>query len=320
MLSLQVPTLVLLLAFTAIPAGLRFPNRFLVRTILYPHLAPFDVLTNVLGFIPVGALLASMSMRQMLWTTSSLSLFVEGAQVFSRGRSPSLVDVVTNVLGAAIGWALCRQLNVTPRPLPISKRIATVAALLAATYLTIGGTVTPGDLEDAAAAFVAAPPWMPVSNSGATTSGQLEAHWTLDSIVDGMTPDSSDNRLTGAVVNGAPLVNGIAGQGVDLNGVSQSVDLGNPMALRLIGSMTISAWIKADDFPDDDNAIVSNTNAVDRGFQLDVTTDVGPPAIGFKLTDNSGRRMARYGATRLRISGTAWRACTTPRRRPSACS
>jgi Concanavalin A-like lectin/glucanases superfamily len=141
---------------------------------------------------------------------------------------------------------------------------------------------------------------MAVNDRGATTPGRLEAHWTLDSIVDGSTPDSSDNRLNGVVVNGAPLVTAIVGQGVDLNGVNQAIDVGNPIALRLIGSMTISAWIKAGDYPSNDNPIVSNINGVGRGFQLDATTDQGPPAIGFKLTDDSGRRMARYGGTRLR--------------------
>ena len=145
-----------------------------------------------------------------------------------------------------------------------------------------------------------APPWLTVSDSGVTSPGKLEGHWTLDTLDNGVTPDTSENRLTGFVVNRASLVNGMVGRAIDLNGVTQAIDLGDPIALRLVGSMTISAWIKPRDYPDNDNAIVSSLNAVDRGFQLDVTTDAGPPAIGFKLTDDTGRRMARYGRTRLR--------------------
>jgi VanZ family protein len=300
LLSLQLPVIVLLLAFTAVPTEFRLPNWYLVRTVLSPRFAPFDVVANVVGYLPVGAVLANWTKGPMLWTVSVMSLFAEGTQVFSNGRSPSFVDVATNVLGAAIGWALCVWWNVRPRPVPVSRRTGGVAALLAVAYLAVGGAITPSDLEDTVAAFINAPPWLPVSDRGATAPGQLEGHWTLDALENATTADSSQNRLTGVVVNHPARADGMVGRAVDLNGVTQSVDLGNPIALRVIGSMTISAWIKPRDYLDNDNAVVSNLNAVGRGFQLDVTTDEGPPAIGFKLTDDAGNRMARYGATRLR--------------------
>lgn len=299
-LSLQIPLIVLLLAFTAVPTDFRLPNRSLVGTVFYPSFAPFDVFTNVVGYIPVGAVFATATMRQMLWTASAMTLFAEGTQIVANGRSPSFVDVVTNVLGAALGWALWRRSKLTPRPIPVSRRTGGIAAVLAAAYIGAGGTITPSDIEDEMASFINAPPWLPVSERGATVPGKLEGHWTLDTLVNDATPDSSDNGLTGVVVGRAPFVEAMVGQGANLNGVTQAVDVGNPVALRLTGSMTISAWIRPRDFLDNDNAVVSNLNAVGRGFQLDVTTDEGPPAIGFKLTDDSGRRMARYGSTRLR--------------------
>jgi hypothetical protein len=276
------------------------PNRYLVKTVVSPVFAPFDVFANVVGYLPVGALLANATIRPVVGTALAMSLLAEGAQVFANGRSPSFVDVLTNVLGAALGWALFRRLNVRPGPVPLSKRSAGIAAVLAAAYIGVGGTVTPSDVEDEIASFINAPPWLPVSERGATIPGKLEAHWTLDSLVNGATSDSSENGLTGVVIGRAPFVEAMVGRGVNLNGVSQAIDVGDPVALRLVGSMTISAWIRPRDYLDNDNAVVSNLNAVGRGFQLDVTTDEGAPAIGFKLTDESGRRMARYGRTRLR--------------------
>ena len=75
------------------------------------------------------------------------------------------------------------------------------------------------------------------------------------------------------------------------------IDFGHSTALRLAGSMTISAWINSSSFPVDDAAIVSQLK--DRGYQLDTTIDRGPRTLGFKLTDACGKLMARYGATPL---------------------
>ncbi len=77
------------------------------------------------------------------------------------------------------------------------------------------------------------------------------------------------------------------------------MDLGNPTALQLTGSMTLSAWVNASSFPVDDAAVVSKRASGESGFQLDVTKDTGPRTIGFKLTNSSGGQMFRYGATTL---------------------
>jgi len=83
-------------------------------------------------------------------------------------------------------------------------------------------------------------------------------------------------------------------------GTSTYLDLNNPGALQMTGSMTISAWINASSFPDDDAAIVSKrTGADNQGFQLDTTIDRGPRTIGFKLNSSTGEDMFRYGATTL---------------------
>jgi hypothetical protein len=78
------------------------------------------------------------------------------------------------------------------------------------------------------------------------------------------------------------------------------IDFGRSTALRLVGSMTISAWIQPSSFPVDDAAIVSQLHG-GFGYQLDTTVDRGPRAIGFKLTNACGDLMARYGATPLAV-------------------
>ena len=298
--SLVLPVVVLVLAFTAVPTELRLPSRFIVRSVLNPRFAPFDVAANIVGYLPVGAVLAAGGPGPMLWTATVMSLFAEGTQVFSIGRAPSLVDVATNVLGAVLGWAMFTWWRIRPGPIAINRRRAGLAALLATTYLTLGGAITPSDIEETTASFLIAPPWLPVNERGTTSAGTLEGHWTFDALDQNRVFDTSPNGLTGVVANRPPLIAGIVGQAIDLDGRRHSVDVGDPVALRLTGSMTISAWIRPRDYLDDDNVIVSSFNTVGRGFQLDVTTDQGPPAIGFKLSDQSGQRMARYGRTTLR--------------------
>ena len=84
-----------------------------------------------------------------------------------------------------------------------------------------------------------------------------------------------------------------------LDGINDYVNLGNPTALQLTGSMTVSAWIYSSSFPVDDAAIVSKRTGAESGFQLDTTIDKGARTIGFKLTNSSGGQMFRYGATTL---------------------
>ena len=80
------------------------------------------------------------------------------------------------------------------------------------------------------------------------------------------------------------------------------VDLGNPGALQLTGSMTVSAWIYSTTFPSNDAAIVSKYSGGDpTGFQIDTTVDTGPRTIGFKLVDPMGNQMIRYGASALQV-------------------
>ena len=114
--------------------------------------------------------------------------------------------------------------------------------------------------------------------------------------------DASGHGLDGRLlVNGPTFTTaGKYSNAVALDGINDYVNLGNPTALQLTGSMTVSAWIYSSAFPADDAAIVSKRGGGPLiGFQLDTTVDQGPRTIGFKLTNSSGGQMVRYGATTL---------------------
>ena len=81
------------------------------------------------------------------------------------------------------------------------------------------------------------------------------------------------------------VADGIQGMAMRLDGENDYVDFGHPVELRLMGSMTISAWINSTSFPADDAAIVSSLSP---GYQLDTTVDRGPRTIGFKIADPCG--------------------------------
>ncbi len=113
------------------------------------------------------------------------------------------------------------------------------------------------------------------------------------------TVDASGHGITGTLTNGPTFAAGKYGNAVALDGVNDFVNLGNPAALQLTGSMTVSAWIYSTSYPGDDASIVSKRTSGGVGFQLDTTVDTGRRTIGFKLTSSSGGLMARYGNTTL---------------------
>ena len=80
----------------------------------------FDVLSNLVGYAPLGFLLtvallrAGMAMRAALWATlacAALSLSVETLQTFLPARVPSHIDLALNTAGAAIGATLANVLQ-----------------------------------------------------------------------------------------------------------------------------------------------------------------------------------------------------------------
>ena len=69
--------------------------------------------------------------------------------------------------------------------------------------------------------------------------------------------NAAGSGLVGTLTNGATWGAGRNGGAVLLDGANDYVELGNPAALQLTGSMTVSAWVNSAAFPVDDAAIVS---------------------------------------------------------------
>jgi glucose/arabinose dehydrogenase len=141
-----------------------------------------------------------------------------------------------------------------------------------------------------------------VSNGTGPRPG-LAAGYAFDEGAGTTAADASGHGVTGTLTYGPTWTIGKYGTAVNLDGSDDYVNLGNPPALQVTGSMTISAWIYAAGFPPDDAAIVSKRSTAAIGYQLDTTVDRGSRTVGFKLSTNSGGEMSRYGATVLQTSG-----------------
>jgi VanZ family protein len=297
LLSSRLPVVALVLACTAIPEQLVPPSHARITSPLGIDLE--DVVENIAGYVPLGAVLTNIGTATAVKLTASLSVFAEATQLFSEGRSTSLIDIAANVIGAALGVVLCARLKIDLTQMTVGRRVGGAAAALAVGYVALGSPIGPRDLAGAVAIMAAETPWRHVSPRGATAAGILEARWTFDAVEGRTTSDTSSNAISGTLVNQPTLVMGVDGRALGLNGMSQWVDFGDPVALRLTGSMTISAWINPSVFPRDDAAIVSSLSGEEQGYQLDTTVDQGTRTIGFKLGGTAGRLMARYGRTPL---------------------
>ena len=279
-IALTAPILWMVLAATAIPIELR-P---LGRGPLDWSFGNLDFVENVLGFVPVGMVLAESGLLRAVLLAAAMSVFAETGQLWMMHRTSQPADVAANVIGGVLGALVHVRFGIRLPALPINRVTSLVAAALAI-LLAAGMWITSGG---------------PVNSRGATAPGTLEAEWRFDEGGGRIALDSSGHNLNG-VFHGRPVrVPGIMGGAVLFDGSKDYIDFGHSIPLRLSGSMTIAAWIRPTSFPVDDAAIVSQLDA-DSGYQLDTTIDKGPRTIGFKLTNACRGLMARYGATPLAI-------------------
>ena len=261
---LRGPIIVVVLAATAIPFELRWPpHRWSVAV---PPIA--ELMANTVGYLPVGFVLAPLGMLRGFAAAMLLSLVAEATQTVIVHRDPSASDALTNTLGGLIGLLIARAMpiDLTSIRISISRAIAALASAAALAWLVWSSS------------------GYPINPRGVTEPGALEAHWTLDA------------------ADGHAVVPGVLGTAALFTASTAPIDFGQATAFRLVGSMTVSAWIRPTSFPLDDAAIVSTFDHVPGfalGWQLDTTVDRGFRTIGFKLGDECGELFARYGATTL---------------------
>lgn len=285
-MKLRIPLILLIFSATTLPIELRAPS----LTLIDLNVELRDIFWNITGYLPLGVVLADLGAWRALLIGGLLSVIAEIGQIFIPDRFPSPVDVVSNIIGTGMGIIFALRCCISDVAISIGQWTAGLAVVCTLVLLSIG--VTSGHREVMQ---------LPSNDRGATSTGALEGYWRFDQVKGGVTPDSSGNGLDGKLMNGAHPTRGRRGSGaVRFPRPEAFVDLGNPVALRLTGSMTVSAWIYSSSFPADDAVIVSSRGAR-QGYQLDTTVDEGARTIGFKLYDMCGNAMVRYGVTELKV-------------------
>jgi len=276
------PVLVLVLAQIAIPIELRPWG----CATLDLSIQASDVVANVTGFVPVGVVLGELGLFWAVGAAALISTLAETSQFAMAHRDPSPVDIAANVIGAILGTIISTHLRIRSPEWRVNPLTTLVAATLAFVLLFAIWS-SRGDA---------------LNNRGVTSRGTVEAYWKLNESRGRVAFDSSGHGLNGRFSNEPKRIRGIRNGAVNFDGVNDYIQFGTSSAFRLVGSMTISAWINPSFFPVDDTAIVSQLQN-GYGYQLDTTADRGPRTVGFKLTNASGHLMARYGATPL-VVGT----------------
>ncbi len=95
--SLRAAALVVVLAATAVPVELRLQPQ---ATFHFDIHKPTDVVTNILGYLPVGFVLAGLDPIGAIGLSSLMAALAECSQIWMLHRDPSAVDFLANVGGA----------------------------------------------------------------------------------------------------------------------------------------------------------------------------------------------------------------------------
>ena len=113
--------------------------------------------------------------------------------------------------------------------------------------------------------------------------GSLVSWWRMDdsngsanSVVDYL------GRNNGTAQGDAVQTLGYMGKGFEFDGADDSINLGNPSSLNITGNLTISSWVKINEFPIGHPAVVRKNNAYALRFKQSDTT------LGFFIYNDSG--------------------------------
>ena len=140
------------------------------------------------------------------------------------------------------------------------------------------------------------------SNVGSTTTPAAQGSTTGAIAVYAMNEgsgstigDASGNNITGTIQGATWTTSGKYSSALTFNGTSSAVDLGNPSALQMTGSMTLEAWVKTSATKSTDGQIISKDTGAD-GWQLKTTSDTGANSFGLAISTGSGH-IQRYSKT-----------------------
>ncbi len=145
-----------------------------------------------------------------------------------------------------------------------------------------------------AASNTATAPNVSVAVSNTSPNGLIAAY-SFDAGSGPTAADSSGNGIGGTLSGATWTTAGKYGNALSFNGTTSYVDLGNPAALQLTGSMTIEAWVKAAANPADDGQIVAKSD--ETGWQFKTSPDTGPHTFGMSISGSAGSMTQRYSTT-----------------------
>jgi VanZ family protein len=197
---LALPVLTIVLAATAVPIELRYPDAAQLRFSAYRS----DVLLNILGYLPVGLVLATWGPARVAVTAAVFAMSAEAGQLFMMHRDPSLVDVVCNVLGGILGAVVVPRFRRICPALTLDRRTAAAAGALATVLVLWARAQSP----------------LPLNDRGSTAPGTLEGHWKFDEREGPLALDSSGHGFDGRFSNEPKRVPGMLGNAVNLEGAS----------------------------------------------------------------------------------------------------
>jgi hypothetical protein len=72
-----------------------------------------EMVLNVALFLPLGAAVGWVARARWLWALVALSVIIELLQLGLPDRQTELIDVVTNSIGAVLGFLMARRLQTT---------------------------------------------------------------------------------------------------------------------------------------------------------------------------------------------------------------
>ncbi len=136
-----------ILAVTIIPLGLRHPS----LSLLYVKWNSGDIVGNTLLYIPLG-LVSPGRFRKAVLLAFGVSAGVELTQFIAPSRYPGLLDVVSNVLGAVLGYLMAialRRWGWDLRRLPVRTWTGWAALLAGGIFLAgLAPHEVPGDFSN----------------------------------------------------------------------------------------------------------------------------------------------------------------------------
>ena len=201
------------------------------------------------------------------------------------GQTRQFAATVTGTTNTAVTW------SVNPLIGSISASgLYTAPSVTSSQTVTVRATSVADATKSATSTVVVNPSAPPPPTSG------LVAAYSFNEGSGTTVADASGNGNTGTIVGATWTNAGRYGRALSFNGTSSYVNLRNRASLRLTGSMTWSAWVRATANPENDGQIIAKSDG-SAGWQLKSSPATGPHTFGVAVSGNSSSHTRRYSRT-----------------------